>query len=218
MIRKGWRWKDDDPNPETMNNIISIHNVNNERAWREVMLWESSYHGDECPWRQIKLKKFSGKAKDFSWKAKVRGWMGFELPFDRHDWIIDRCGKERTYVIDYYDGEMNDETYQFSVMDVRPHPRNMAEVMGMPIWPEGIYDRAKATTQRWWYDAQNWMGVSTDDYVTSKNLDAVKATKRDEVQTPTVVNVDPNVNPTNAPGRTAVNVHTPVTSSTTGSS
>ncbi len=23
-----------------------------------------------------------------------RGWLGYELPFDRHDWIIDRCGKE----------------------------------------------------------------------------------------------------------------------------
>ena len=23
-----------------------------------------------------------------------RGWMGYELPFDRHDWIIDRCGQE----------------------------------------------------------------------------------------------------------------------------
>lgn len=24
------------------------------------------------------------------------------MPFDRHDWIIDRCGKEVRYVIDYY--------------------------------------------------------------------------------------------------------------------
>jgi len=26
-------------------------------------------------------------------------------PFDRHDWIVDRCGKEVRYVIDYYYNE-----------------------------------------------------------------------------------------------------------------
>ena len=36
MIRKGWRWQDDEPEADTINNIINIHNVNNERAWREV--------------------------------------------------------------------------------------------------------------------------------------------------------------------------------------
>ena len=24
------------------------------------------------------------------------------LPFDRHDWVVDRCGKEVKYTIDYY--------------------------------------------------------------------------------------------------------------------
>jgi len=24
-------------------------------------------------------------------------------PFDRHDWVIDRCGTEVRYIIDYYD-------------------------------------------------------------------------------------------------------------------
>ena len=24
------------------------------------------------------------------------------LPFDRHDWTVDRCGKEVRYIIDYY--------------------------------------------------------------------------------------------------------------------
>eukprot|EP00058_Branchiostoma_floridae_P026618 XP_002612109.1 hypothetical protein BRAFLDRAFT_108880 [Branchiostoma floridae] len=27
----------------------------------------------------------------------------YELPFDRHDWIVDRCGKQVRYIIDYYD-------------------------------------------------------------------------------------------------------------------
>ncbi|VDP82629.1 unnamed protein product [Schistosoma curassoni] len=41
MLRKGWRWRDDDIRPEDMNNIIRIHNINNELAWREVLKWEA---------------------------------------------------------------------------------------------------------------------------------------------------------------------------------
>ena len=36
MLRKGWRWKDDDVTPDTMASIIRIHNANNEEAWQEV--------------------------------------------------------------------------------------------------------------------------------------------------------------------------------------
>lgn len=37
----GWRWADADLNQEDMNNIIRIHNANNEEAWREVLKWEA---------------------------------------------------------------------------------------------------------------------------------------------------------------------------------
>ena len=48
MIRKGWRWQDDEPEADTINNIINIHNVNNERAWREVLDgWENERTGDK---------------------------------------------------------------------------------------------------------------------------------------------------------------------------
>lgn len=36
MLRKGWKWKDDDLSPQDMDSIIKIHNSNNEEAWREV--------------------------------------------------------------------------------------------------------------------------------------------------------------------------------------
>ena len=29
-------------------------------------------------------------------------WKNKELPIDRHDWYVDRCGREVRYVIDYY--------------------------------------------------------------------------------------------------------------------
>lgn len=34
--------------------------------------------------------------------ARVRSWLTGELPFDRHDWVVDRCGQEVRYVIDFY--------------------------------------------------------------------------------------------------------------------
>lgn len=63
----------------------------------------------------------------------------YELPFDRHDWIIDRCGKEVRYVIDYYDGEINKDTYQFSILDVRPAFDSLG----------AVWDRMKVAWWRW---------------------------------------------------------------------
>ncbi len=41
----------------------------------------------------------------------------YELPFDRHDWIVERCGKEVRYIIDYYDGGAVDpDTYEFTLL------------------------------------------------------------------------------------------------------
>lgn len=33
--------------------------------------------------------------------------MGYQAPFDRHDWLVDRCGKEIEYIIDFYAGRPN---------------------------------------------------------------------------------------------------------------
>lgn len=35
-------------------------------------------------------------------QAQIRGWFGGMLPFDRHDWYVDRCGTEVRYIIDFY--------------------------------------------------------------------------------------------------------------------
>ena len=47
MLRKGWRWKESDLEPKDMDDIIKIHNSNNEQAWQEVRkhnhLKKSSY-------------------------------------------------------------------------------------------------------------------------------------------------------------------------------
>ncbi|CAJ0950735.1 unnamed protein product, partial [Mesorhabditis belari] len=119
MLKKGWRWEDDHLSQKDMENIIRIHNANNEEAWREVLKWELLLH-PECGNPQ--LKSFKGDAQNLSPRARFRGWLGYQLPFDRHDWIVDRCGEaEVRYIIDYYDGGAVDpKSKLFTHLDVRP--------------------------------------------------------------------------------------------------
>lgn len=138
MKRKGWQWGPDDINAKDMDHIIKIHNANNESAWQEVLKWEAM-HAAECTDPQ--LKSFGGKAKDFSPRARFRGLMGYEMPFDRHDWIIDRSGKEVRYVIDYYDGDLQPGTHKFANLDVRPAFDSL----------DAVWDRMKVAWYRWMY-------------------------------------------------------------------
>jgi cytochrome c heme-lyase len=136
MLRKGWRWQEDQLSDTDMENIIKIHNANNEEAWKEVLKWENLLHPEcDCP----KLKSFKGDAKNISPRARMRSWMGYQLPFDRHDWIVDRCGqRDVRYIIDYYDGGAVDpKSKLFTVLDVRPAItdwQNMWDRMVVSYW------------------------------------------------------------------------------------
>ncbi len=62
--------------------------------------------------------------------------------FNRHDWIVDRCGRDVRYVIDYYDGgEVSPEDHRFALLDVRPALDS----------PTALWDRMKVTWWRWMY-------------------------------------------------------------------
>ena len=66
-------------------------------------------------------------------------------PFDRHDWIVDRCGKEVRYIIDYYsvaEGEDGEDVSFF--IDARP-----------ALTPGGIFDRVRLATTRMW-NGESW--------------------------------------------------------------
>lgn len=63
----------------------------------------------------------------------------YEYPFDRHDWIVDRCGKEVRYIIDYYDGGSVKSNGEFTLLDVRPALDSF----------EAFTDRCKAAYWRW---------------------------------------------------------------------
>lgn len=38
---KGWKWNDSDIDQADMQNVIAIHNENNELVWREILKWEA---------------------------------------------------------------------------------------------------------------------------------------------------------------------------------
>ncbi|KAF9575557.1 holocytochrome c synthase [Mortierella alpina] len=113
LRRKGWE------TPESaIETMVDIHNWMNEEAWAEVMKWEKE-HSDTCC--DPKLLRFQGRPQELSPKARIMSFFGAPKPFDRHDWVIDRCGKEVRYVIDYYGGD-DDVVNDVPVfhLDVRP--------------------------------------------------------------------------------------------------
>jgi cytochrome c heme-lyase len=101
MRRKGFDAKEQD-----MKSVVAIHNAVNERTWNEVMKWEQKFHSEHC--KEPKLVKFMGRPKDMSPKARfLTLFLGYIEPFDRHDWIVDRCGTEQRYVVDFYRGKLS---------------------------------------------------------------------------------------------------------------
>ncbi|CAO3566452.1 unnamed protein product [Mortierella alpina] len=126
MKRKNWT-----PREEDMKFVVPIHNMVNEMAWKHILRWEK---GMENTCGGPKLVKFEGKPKEITPKARIRSWMGYTLPFDRHDWVVDRCGKQVTYIIDFYSGQPDPrypEAPSF-YLDVRPK-----------LTPEGAWQRFK---------------------------------------------------------------------------
>ncbi len=93
---------------EDMEVLLKIHNGTNERAWKLVMQWEQALHACEC--KEPTLLRFIGKPADLAPKAWIKSrLMGYSTPFDRHDWIVDRCGKEVRYVLDFYYDESSED-------------------------------------------------------------------------------------------------------------
>ena len=72
----------------------------------------------------------------------------YDLPFDRHDWIVDRCGKQVRYIIDYYDigNKEGYEKGEFIHMDVRPAFDSF----------EAVLDRSRVAMLRWASSLSNW--------------------------------------------------------------
>lgn len=115
MKRKNW-----DPEAEIMKAVVPIHNAVNERAWFQILKWEEGRGGESCG--GVQLTSFQGDSKKMTPKAWIKWMLGYQKPFDRHDWTIDRCGKEVAYVIDFYTGRPNPKMAGMAsfYLDVRP--------------------------------------------------------------------------------------------------
>lgn len=92
--------------------IIPIHNAVNERAWYQILEWEKNAPNSDPGSKKCggpKLYSFRGlgaESQFLSPRARMNNAMGYQLPFDRHDWVVERCGGERIeYVIDFYQGK-----------------------------------------------------------------------------------------------------------------
>lgn len=102
MVRKN---KVSGSNEEDMETVVKVHNNMNENTWQQVLAWEALYPSPPHPDLAPKLLRFQGRPDELSPKALLKTMLGHPKPFDRHDWIVDRGGKEVRYVIDYYSDE-----------------------------------------------------------------------------------------------------------------
>ncbi|KAL6706148.1 Cytochrome c1 heme lyase [Coniothyrium glycines] len=120
MFFDAMRRKAFSPSAPDMRTIVPIHNAVNERAWWHIKQWEAPYTTPSCD--GPKLASFSGLSTTLTPRARWRTWIGYQAPFDRHDWVVDRCGERVEYVIDFYagKGEQGKEAGLNFYLDVRP--------------------------------------------------------------------------------------------------
>ncbi|KAK3317346.1 cytochrome c/c1 heme-lyase [Cercophora scortea] len=90
--------------PADMKTVVPIHNAVNERAWAEILAWEAPYADASKSCGGPRLHSFEGLSTSMSPKARINSLLGYTAPFDRHDWVVDRCGTRVEYVIDFYAG------------------------------------------------------------------------------------------------------------------
>lgn len=149
--------KNHNPHAPDMRVIVPIHNAVNERAWAEVMKWEGGQGGSACG--GPKLVSFKGRPGDRTPRARWKMLLGcvscilvyrfmlmmlvrrYSPPFDRHDWVVDRCGTQIRYVIDFYTGHSGGSSSNnvSFYLDVRP---------ALDSW-EGVRLRAVKFAERW---------------------------------------------------------------------
>lgn len=120
MRRKGY-----DPQEGEMKAVVAIHNTVNEETWRQVREYEALH--PECL-GGLKLLRFQGKPTEPTPKARLKQFVGYSAPFDRHDWVVERCGKEVRYLIDFYQGKPTPGKPIAMHIDARPAADDLASV------------------------------------------------------------------------------------------
>ena len=126
MFFDAMKRKNHSPRATDMTAIVPIHNAVNEKAWAEIKDWEKRFswareQNSKCG--GPKLLSFAGDSKKLSPRARWNALLGYQTPFDRHDWVVERCagGGRVEYVIDFYAGREERVGKGLSFyLDVRP--------------------------------------------------------------------------------------------------
>ncbi|PHH91780.1 hypothetical protein CDD83_10348 [Cordyceps sp. RAO-2017] len=119
MFFDAMRRKGHDARAADMKTVVPIHNAVNERAWEQIRQWEAPYlEHSQCG--GPKLASFANKNDRMTPTARLNTILGYTAPFDRHDWVIDRCGTRVDYVIDFYAGRARGKPGPSFYLDVRP--------------------------------------------------------------------------------------------------
>lgn len=133
MQRKGHS-----PEGSDMSTVVPIHNAVNEKAWAHIKEWERGRGSDACG--GPRLVSFAGDSKALTPRARWKSLVGYEAPFDRHDWVVDRCGTKVDYVIDFYAGKsegMRGPGPSF-YLDVRPKMNSWEGVKTRVMYAVGL--------------------------------------------------------------------------------
>jgi len=143
LKRKG---KGADVKEDDVSMMVAIHNNMNERTWRDLLVWERM-HSHECG--DPRLLRFTGRPDELSPKARLRMLTGQSEPFDRHDWVVDRCGREVRYIIDYY----HDDTLPIDQTAPRQHDMNAKTQIWVDVRPAldspgALWDRLRLTAMQ----------------------------------------------------------------------
>ncbi|MCJ1383065.1 Cytochrome c1 heme lyase [Xylographa soralifera] len=126
MFFEAMKRKNYDPVATDMTSIVPIHNAVNEKAWKEIKDWENRFAWSREENKGCggpRLHSFSGDSKKLSPRARWNSFLGYQEPFDRHDWVVERCPGQGTveYVIDFYAGKDDGKGKGLSFyLDVRP--------------------------------------------------------------------------------------------------
>ncbi|WFC99070.1 holocytochrome-c synthase [Malassezia yamatoensis] len=146
------RRKNHSANVADMDVVVPIHNAVNEQAWQMIRDWEAGWNDRSAS--EPQLVNFIGRPRDYTWRAYLRSLAGYQLPFDRHDWVVVRPNEENNpktirYIIDFYAGKADSKSASDTLtratdpkskisfyLDVRPAPDTV----------EGIAMRL----HRWW--------------------------------------------------------------------
>ena len=155
------RRKDKHIDEEDAFSVAFVHSVVVDQTWDQIMAYEA-LHADECS--DPTLNRFEGKYGDHTIKTKLTHWLYPSVEcFDRHDWYVNRCGREVRYIIDYYSTRSAPTTATVTGPDGKPVTVEVPaaeEEYFIDARPAptvgGMVDRARMAWKRWRNGEQVW--------------------------------------------------------------